>query len=80
MNETSQQVSEKIVVRNSRATKAEAEKAESANNDADETPRPRISAGRWHRVLEISSKFTVHSLESLSRTVFCKLFLIELVS
>ena len=38
-------VSEKIVVRKSLAPKAEAKKAGSANNDADDTPRPPISAG-----------------------------------
>ena len=40
MNETSSNVSEKNVVRKSLAPKAEAKKAGSANNDADETPRP----------------------------------------
>ena len=45
VNETSSNVSEKIVVRKSLAPKAEAKNAGSANNDADETPRPPISAG-----------------------------------
>ena len=46
VNESSSNVSEKIDVRKSLATKAEARKAESANNDADETPRPPISPVR----------------------------------
>ena len=46
VNETSSIVSEKIFVRKSLASKAAAEKAESDNNDADETPRPPISADR----------------------------------
>ena len=69
LNETSSNVSEKIVVRKSLAPKAEARKAGSANNDADQTPRPPISAGRASCFLELSSEFTLHSLESLSRTV-----------
>ena len=44
--ETSSNVSEKIVVRKSLAPKAEAKKVGNANNDADDTPRPPISAGR----------------------------------
>ena len=46
VNETSSNVSEKIVVKKSLAQKAEARKQGSANNDADETPRPHISADR----------------------------------
>ena len=46
VNETSSNVSDKIVVRKSLAPKAEVRKPGSANNDADETPRPLISAGR----------------------------------
>ena len=44
--ETSSNISEKIIVRKSLAPKADAKKAESANNDADETPRPPISADK----------------------------------
>ena len=69
VNETYSNVSKKIVVRKSLAPKAEARKAGSANNDADETPRPAISAGRASWVLEILSKFTLHTLESPSSTV-----------
>ena len=50
-------------------TKDEAENALRTNNDADETPKPPISAGRASRVLEILSKFTLHNLEIPSRTV-----------
>ena len=46
VNETSSNVSERIVVRKSLAPKAEAKRAGSAKNDADDTPRPPISAGR----------------------------------
>ena len=46
VNETTSNVSEKIVVRKSLAPKAEAKNAGSANNDEDDTPRPPISAGR----------------------------------
>ena len=40
VNETSSNVSEKIFVRKSLALKAEAKKAGSGNNDADDTPKP----------------------------------------
>ena len=40
VNQTSSNVSKKVVVRKSLAPKAEVKKAGSANNDADETPRP----------------------------------------
>ena len=62
-------VSAKIVVRKSFAPKAEAREAGIADNYADQTPRPPISAGKASWVLKISSKFTLHTLESPSRTV-----------
>ena len=43
VNETSSKVPEKRAVRKSLAPKAEAKKAGSANNDADENPRPHLS-------------------------------------
>ena len=46
VNETSAKDSEKIVERKSLAPKDDAKKAGSDNNDADETPRPPISAGK----------------------------------
>ena len=53
VNETSSNVSEKIVVRKSLAPKAEAKKPGSAENDEDKTPRPPISAGRASWILEM---------------------------
>ena len=46
VNETSSKDSEKKVEKKSLAPKAEVKNAGSANNDADETPRPPISAGK----------------------------------
>ena len=46
LNETSSKDSEKIVERKSIAPKAEAKKAGSANNDAHDTPRAPILAGK----------------------------------
>ena len=69
VKETSSKDSEKIVERKSLAPKIEAKKAVSAYNDADETTRPPISAGKANLVLKISSKFTLQTLERPSRTV-----------
>ena len=68
VNETSLNLSDKIVLRKSFAPKTEAKKAGSANNDADETRRP-ISASRASCLVEILWKLTLHTFESLSRTV-----------
>ena len=52
------------------STKSWGQKGGKCNNDANETPRLSISAGRDDRwVLEITSKFMLHTLESPSRSV-----------
>ena len=60
VNETSSNVSEKIVVRKSLAPQAETKTAGSANNDADDTSRPPISAGRASWVLEYVEVHVTH--------------------
>ena len=57
-------------LRKSLAPEAEVRKDGSANNDANETPRLPISAGRASWVLEILPKFTLHTSKSPSRRVF----------
>ena len=74
VNETSSNVSKKIVVTKSLAPKVDARKVGSADYDADETPRPPISAGRASWVLKMWSKFLLHTLGSPSRTVLSFFF------
>ena len=62
------EISEKMVVRKSRASKAEAKNAGSANIDAFDTRTP-IAAGKVSSALRILSKNTLHTLEHPSLTI-----------
>ena len=76
VNGTSSNVSEKIVVRKSLAPKVEVKKAGSANNDADETPRPQNHPSQQAEPAEYSKyrRSSHYTLSKVRRARFCHIF------